>query len=155
MWILLGRAAGHAGTAGAGAGADRHSATRGQLERVGRRVCGHRVNTHDDPLEDAVADAVAEVDVVEDGVRGCVGRLLLTEHVVLGVGGQGYRVGVVGAELLDGVGERLVPEELANMGHVAHGQGSVRQLGRVDVHNTVHVVGAAAVVAAVDSWMGR
>jgi hypothetical protein len=127
-----------------------NTTVRGQFKRVSRGVRSCSVDPNYDPSKEAILDAVPEEDVVEDGIRIAVRRLLGAEHVVLGVGGEGLGVGVVGAEGLDLGGQGLVPEELTDVGHVAHGQRPVRQGRGVGVHDGVQVVGPASIVARVD-----
>lgn len=57
--------------------------------------------------------------------------------MVLGVGGQGLGVGRVRARGLDLVDEALVPEELADVGDGASGQGAVGELGGALVDDDV------------------
>lgn len=146
---LRGRAAA-ATTSTSATRADGNAAVLGQLKAVGGRVRGGGVDTNHDPLEDAVADAVAQEDVVEDGVRGGAGRLLLAKDAVLGVGRQRDGVGVVRAQRLDLRRQALVPEEVANVRHRAHGDGAVGFFRGLGVQDDVHVVGAARVVARVN-----
>lgn len=63
------------------------------------------VDTKDDPGQEAVLDAVTELDVVEEGVGGAVGLGLGGDDTVVGVGGVGLGVGVVGVDQLHGVAD--------------------------------------------------
>jgi hypothetical protein len=116
--------------------------------RGGRgRVLGIGVDADGGPGENTVRNVVAEVDVVQDGVAG--GRLL--GHDAVGaVEGEGLRVGAVRRDLVDGVVERLVKEQLADLGNGAARDGTVSDLGGSNVRQDVDVDRATGVVAGHD-----
>ena len=87
----------------------------GELEGVGGGIRGRDVNSNDNPREETIRDIVAEVDVVEHGVRGRALCFLLAKDVVLSVGRKRLRVGVVRRSSLNSIDEILVPEELADV----------------------------------------
>ena len=100
-------------------------------------VLGTRVNAHHEPGEQPVADVVAEVHVVEDGVGGGALSLLLAKDAVLNVRGLRDGVGAVGARSLDIADQGLIPEELADVWDRPASQGSVLKLGCVLVEDDV------------------
>lgn len=85
-------------------------------------IGGRGVDSDHDPGEKTVGQVIAKVDVVENGVRGGVFRLLRTKDVIIGVGGECDSILGVGASRLDLSDEVLVPEKLANVrdGAAAH-----------------------------------
>lgn len=126
------------------------------LDTTGSVVLGSRrdsggaqagVDTKNNPGEEAVLDAVAELDVVKEGVGGAVGLGLGGDDAIVGVGGVGLGVGVVGVEQLDLVADGLVPEGLADVRGGQVVDGAVLADGGVLVQDGVDVDGAAGVVA--------
>lgn len=113
-------------------------------------VVGRGVDTNLDPGEETVGDILAQVDELGEGVVGLVG--LEDGPHVLGVGGDLDGVGVVGGEFLDGLAQRLRPEELADVGDgsIPDGDGAIGHQGRVCVRQQVGVDGTALVVAGED-----
>lgn len=97
--------------------------------RAGAVALG-RVDTNGSPAEDTLADGGASEDVVEDGVTG--GGLLCHDHVTR-VEREGLGVGAVRGNLVDGVVEVLVEEELADLRDGSTGDGSVREDRGADV----------------------
>lgn len=118
-------------------------------------VVGSSVDTDLDPGEQAVLDAVTEVQELREGVVGA-GGLLDTPHIV-GIAGNVLGVGGVGIGVLNGGAQDLVPEELANVGDAAgaHLKGAIVTVdGRVEVSQQVGVDGAAVVVTGEDGLEG-
>lgn len=90
-----------------------------------------RINADCDPSEEAVGDAVTEVDVVEHGIRGSGG---LGEDSVVGIKQKLLCVGGVGLDGFSVVYEFLVKVELADVRDVAAGEGLVLCVdGRINV----------------------
>lgn len=106
---------------------------------------GSAVNTNRDPGHETGRNVLAvEVDKLRERVVVVLG-LVGSPHVLV-VGCNLDRVGVVRVRVLDSRTQRLVEEELANVGDRAEGRGAVgKQLG-ADVGNDVLVGGAALVV---------
>lgn len=102
------------------------------------------------PSEDTIADIVAEVQVLGEGVVALIG-LDDGPHVFV-VGGDVDGVGVVRIGGLDGAAQVLGVEELADVGHglVEDGDGTVFQEARAGVREQVGVGGPAVVVTGND-----
>lgn len=83
------------------------------------------IDANDNPAEQAVAEVVTNIDVLEHWVRRGALSLLLTEYPVLSVGRQSLCVAGVRRCCLNVVDEILVKEELANVGNGATRQGSI------------------------------
>lgn len=140
--VLLGR-----GTTGAAAIAGSLTTVVSEREGVGRGVLGSGVDANEEPREDTRLDGVAEEDIIEDRVRGRLGRLLRAEDTVRSVLGELLRVGVVRGEGLDHVDELLIPEELADVRGCTSNDGAVGGLGGVLMDNDVQVGSTTSVVA--------
>lgn len=100
----------------------RHAAILAKANRGPRRRNRTGINAHGNPPEDTLLDALAEVHVVEHGVRG---GCFLGEDAVVDVEEEFLRVGRVGRAGFGGGDEGLVEEELADVGDVAAGEGLV------------------------------
>ena len=117
-------------------------------------VIGGGVDSNLDPSEQSIVQALAEVNVLREGIVSAI-CLQDTPHI-FGVGGDSLGVGVIGRGVLDGGAEHLVPEQLSDVCDATGVglEGLVGEEGCVQVSEKVGVRGTAVVVAWEDAFEG-